>query len=137
MASNLATLVDSCVLLDVATGDARWADWSAERIAEALDAGRVVINPLIYAEVSAGYQSAEELDIFLPATDYEREALPYRAGFAAGKAFLRYRHSGGTKRSPLPDFYIGAHAAVAGYRLLTRDVSRYRNYFPKLELIVP
>jgi len=132
-----ATLVDSCVILDVATGDPRWADWSAGRIAEALDAGRVVINPLIYAEVSVGYSSVEELDDLLPAGDYQREPLPYRAGFAAGKAYLRYRRSGGGKRSPMPDFYIGAHAAVAGYRLLTRDASRYQSYFPKLELIVP
>jgi predicted nucleic acid-binding protein len=132
-----ATLVDSCVILDVATGDPRWADWSAGRIAEALDAGRVVINPLIFAEVSVGYSSVEELDDLLPAGDYQREPLPYRAGFAAGKAYLRYRRSGGGKRSPMPDFYIGAHAAVAGYRLLTRDASRYQTYFPKLELIVP
>ena len=132
-----ATLVDSCVILDVATGDPRWAQWSASRMAEALDAGRVVINPLIYVEVSVGYRSAEELDDLLPASDYEREPLPYRAGFAAGKAYLRYRRSGGGKRSPMPDFYIGAHAAVAGYRLLTRDASRYRTYFPKLELVVP
>jgi predicted nucleic acid-binding protein len=114
-----ATLVDSCVILDVATGDPRWAQWSASRMAEALDAGRVVINPLIYAEVSVGYSSVEELDDLLPAGDYQREPLPYRAGFAAGKAYLRYRRSGGGKRSPMPDFYIGAHAAVAGYRLLT------------------
>jgi predicted nucleic acid-binding protein len=110
-------------------------NWATGR--EALDAGRVVINPLIYAEVSVGYRSAEELDDLLPASDYEREPLPYRAGFAASKAYLRYRQSGGGKRSPMPDFYIGAHAAVAGYRLLTRDASRYRTYFPKLELIAP
>jgi predicted nucleic acid-binding protein len=132
-----ATLVDSCVILDVATGDANWADWSASRIAEAMDNGRVVINPIIYAEVSVGYQTAEELDELLPASDYEREPLPYRAGFAAGKAYLRYRRSGGERRSPLPDFYIGAHAALAGYRLLTRDASRFQTYFPRLELIVP
>ena len=132
-----ATLVDSCVLLDVATEDAQWADWSANRIAEAIDAGRVVINPIIYAEVSVGYQSVEELDEFLPAGDYEREPLPYRAGFAAGKAYLQYRRSGGSKRAPMPDFYIGAHAAVAGYQLLTRDSSRFLTYFPKLHLIVP
>jgi predicted nucleic acid-binding protein len=136
-AIRAATLVDSCVLLDVATGDAEWADWSAQRIAEALDSGRVVINPLVFAEVSVGYETVEELDELLPASDYEREPLPYRAGFAAGKAFLRYRRNGGDKRSPMPDFYIGAHAAVAGYRLLTRDESRFRTYFPTLELIVP
>ncbi len=132
-----ATLVDSCVILDVATGDAQWADWSANRIAEAMDTGRVVINQIIYAEISVGYETVEELDEVLPASDYEREPLPCRAGFAAGKAYLRYRRSGGDKRSPLPDFYIGAHAAIAGYRLLTRDASRYRTYFPRLELIVP
>lgn len=131
-----ATLVDSCVLLDVITGDERWADWSASQIASAMDAGRVVINPLIYAEVSVGYQTVEELEELLPAADYEREPLPFLAGFAAGKAFLRYRR-GGDKRSPMPDFYIGAHAAVTGYQLLTRDVRRYRTYFPTVDIIAP
>jgi len=125
------------VLLDVITGDERWADWSAEQIAAAMDSGRVVINPLVYAEVSVGYETVEELEELLPASDYEREPLPYVAGFAAGKAFLRYRRSGGDKRSPLPDFYIGAHAAVAGYRLLTRDDRRYRRYFPTVHIISP
>jgi len=142
VASNIAalvpaTLVDSCVLLDIITGDERWADWSAEQIALAMDAGRVVINPLIYAEVSVGYETVEEMDELLPANDYDREQLPYVAGFAAGKAFLRYRRGGGDKRSPMPDFYIGAHAAVAGYRLLTRDVSRYQTYFPNIDIIAP
>lgn len=132
-----ATLIDSCVLLDVITGDQRWADWSAAQIAAAMDTGRVVINPLIYAEVSVGYATIEELNELLPAGDYEREPLPYTAGFAAGKAFLRYRRGGGDKRSPMPDFYIGAHAAIASYRLLTRDVQRYRTYFPTLEIIAP
>jgi predicted nucleic acid-binding protein len=132
-----ATLVDSCVLLDVITDDQQWADWSAGQIAAAMDAGRVVINPLIYAEVSVGYQSIEELEERLPASDYEREPLPWVAGFAAGKAFVRYRRGGGDKRSPMPDFYIGAHAAVAGYRLLTRDVRRYRTYFPAIDIAGP
>ncbi len=130
-------MVDSCVLLDVITGDERWADWSAGQIAAAMDSGRVVINPLIFAEVSVGYETVEELDELLPASDYEREPLPFTAGFAAGKAFLQYRRSGGDKRSPMPDFYIGAHAAVAGYQLLTRDVARYRTYFPNIALIAP
>ena len=133
-AIEATTLVDSCVLLDVITGDERWADWSAGQIAAAMDSGRVVINPLIYAEISVGYDTIEELDDLLPASDYEREPLPYTAGFAAGKAFLQYRRSGGDKRSPTPDFYIGAHAAVAGYQLLTRDVARYRTYFPTIAL---
>jgi predicted nucleic acid-binding protein len=131
------TMVDSCVLLDVITGDERWADWSAGQIATAMDSGRVVINPLIYAEVSAGYETVEELDDLLPADDYEREPLPYPAGFAAGKAFLQYRRGGGDKRSPMPDFYIGAHAAVAGYQLLTRDVAPYITYFPTVTIIAP
>jgi predicted nucleic acid-binding protein len=133
-AIKATTLVDSCVLLDVITGDERWASWSAGQIAAAMDSGRVVINPLIYAEVSVGYDTIEELDDLLPASDYEREPLPYSAGFAAGKAFLQYRRGGGGKRSPTPDFYIGAHAAVAGYQLLTRDVARYRTYFPTVAL---
>ena len=142
MASNPAairpaTLIDSCVLLDVITGDEHWADWSATQIAAAFDEGRAVINPIIYAEVSVGYETVEELDELLPAADYERAPLPYLAGFAAGKAFLRYRRGGGQKRSPMPDFYIGAHAAIAGYRLLTRDVNRYRTYFPTIDIIAP
>jgi hypothetical protein len=132
-----ATLIDSCVLLDVITGDQQWADWSAAEIAAAMDTGRAVINPLIYAEVSVGYQTIEELEELLPPGDYEREPLPYLAGFAAGKAFVRYRRGGGDTRSPMPDFYIGAHAAIAGYRLLTRDVRRYRTYFPTIEIIAP
>ena len=132
-----ATLIDSCVLLDVITGDKMWADWSAAQIAAAIDRGRAVVNPLIYAEVSVGYETVEELDELLPADGYEREPLPYLAGFAAGKAFLRYRRGGGQKRSPMPDFYIGAHAAIAGYQLLTRDVSRYRTYFPTIDIIAP
>ena len=102
-----------------------------------MDGGRVVINPLIYAEVSVSYETVEELDELLPASDYEREPLPYLAGFAAGKAYVRYRRSGGGKHSPMPDFYIGAHAAVAGYRLLTRDARRYRTYFPTIDISAP
>ena len=132
-----ATLVDSCVLLDLALTDPRWAQWSAAAVAEAADAGPLVINPLIYAEVSAGYERVEDLDDVLPTSDFRREPLPYRAGFLAGKAYVRYRKADGRKRSPLPDFYIGAHAAVAGYRLLTRDAARYRTYFPRLTLIAP
>jgi predicted nucleic acid-binding protein len=132
-----ATLVDSCVLLDVITDDEQWAAWSAVEIAAAMDTGRLVINPLIYAEVSVGYETVDELEDLLPASDYEREPLPYLAGFAAGKAFVRYRRGGGGKRSPMPDFYIGAHAALAGYRLLTRDARRYRTYFPTIDIIAP
>jgi hypothetical protein len=131
------TLVDSCVLLDIATGDSRWAEWSDGNLARARDEGEVVINPLVYAEVSVGFTSIEDLERALPAEDFRRESLPYEAGFLAGKAFLAYRKRGGAETSPLPDFYIGAHAAVRSYRLLTRDVTRYRTYFPRVRLIHP
>jgi predicted nucleic acid-binding protein len=96
-----------------------------------------VINPIVYAEVSVGFDRIEDLEDAVPAGDFQRETLPYEAGFLAGKAFLAYRKRGGQKRSPLPDFYIGAHAAVRGYRLLTRDAARYRPYFPTVTLIAP
>lgn len=136
-AERPATLVDSCVLLDILTDDPAWAQWSGDALARASDAGGLVINPVIYAEVSAGFDKIEDLDDALPAADFDREPLPYEAGFLAGKAFLAYRRRGGQKRSPLPDFYIGAHAAVRGHRLLTRDTARYRTSFPSVQLITP
>jgi predicted nucleic acid-binding protein len=132
-----AVLVDSNVILDVMTEDARWFSWSAQAIERASDSARLVINPVIYAEVSIRYSQIEELDIALPKSMFDREAIPYEAAFLAGKSFLAYRRRGGTKQSPLPDFFIGAHAAVAGYRLMTRDAARYRTHFPKLSLITP
>lgn len=130
-------MVDSNVLLDVATNDPVWVDWSAATLARTADEAILVINAVIYAEVSVGFRTIEDLEDALPTGLYRREDLPYEAAFLAGKCFLRYRRAGGTKRSPLPDFYIGAHAAVAGYRLLTRDAGRYRTYFPTLELVAP
>lgn len=132
-----AVLVDSNVLLDVATDDPRWGQWSAEMLAAVADESILVINPLIYAEVSVGIESIEELNEILPPDVFRRDPLPFEAAFLAGKAFLAYRRRGGQKASPLPDFYIGAHAAIAGLRLLTRDPRRYRTYFPKLEIIAP
>lgn len=132
-----ATLIDSCVLLDIALEDRSWMAWSANALADAADLGPLVINPVIYAEVSVGYAAIEDIEAFLPATEYQREPLPYQAGFLAGKAFLTYRRNGGANRSPRPDFYIGAHAAVAGYRLLTRDKARYATYFPTVSVITP
>jgi predicted nucleic acid-binding protein len=131
------TLVDTNVLLDIATDDPKWSKWSSDALAEARDRGRVVINPIIYAEVSVGYDTVEALDRALPPTDFEREPLPFPAGFLAGKAYLLYRRRGGTRTSPLGDFYVGAHAAVSSYDLLTRDDSRYRTYFPTVHLIAP
>jgi len=121
----------------VATEDPAWADWSSSTLERLADEAVLVINALVYAEVSIGFETIEELEEALSVELYRRESLPYEAAFLAGKCFLRYRRGGGTKRSPLPDFYIGAHAAVAGYRLLTRDAGRYRSYFPKLEIIAP
>jgi hypothetical protein len=132
-----AVLVDSNVLLDVMTEDARWLPWSAGSLERAADRYRLVINPIIYAEVSVRYSRIEDLEEALPKTMFDREAVPYEAAFLAGKSFAAYRQRRGEKRSPLPDFFIGAHAAVAGYRLMTRDVARYRTYFPKLSLIAP
>lgn len=131
------TLVDSSVLLDVLTADARWAAWSEEHLARAADDGLLVINPIVYAEVSTGFDRIEDLDDAIPPSEFTREPLPYEAGFLAGKAFLVYRKRGGARRSPLGDFYIGAHAAVRHYRLLTRDAARYRTYFPSVEVISP
>ena len=132
-----AVLVDANVLLDVMTEDARWLAWSAPALERAADRYRLVINPVIYAEVSIRYSRIEDLDAALPKTMFDREAIPYEAAFLAGKSFVAYRRQGGSKRSPLPDFFIGAHAAVAGYRLMTRDAARYRTYYPKLALIAP
>jgi len=134
---NTVTLVDSSVLLDILTEDPEWAKWSQQALAQARDAGRLAINPIVYAEVSTGFDRIEDLDDAVSVRDFEREPLPYEAGFLAGKVFLAYRNRGGQRRSPLPDFYIGAHAAVRGYRLLTRDVARYRTYFPSVLLVTP
>jgi predicted nucleic acid-binding protein len=132
-----AVLVDSNVLLDVLTADPAWADWSSAAIAQASKRGDVVINSIIYAEVSVGFIGIEDIDKALPPDEFLREPIPFDAAFLAGKAFLQYRRRGGIRRSPLPDFFIGAHAAVAGYQLLTRDSVRFRSYFPKLALIAP
>lgn len=130
-------LVDSNVLIDVATDDPRWGGWSGETLERIGDDNVLAINPIIYAEVSVSFERIEDLEAALPAVHFRREPLPYEAGFLAGKAFVAYRRRGGGRTTPLPDFYIGAHAAVAGHRLLTRDARRYRTSFPSLELIAP
>jgi len=131
------TLVDSNVLLDVATEDPTWSVWSAQALAAAADQGPLVINAIIYAEVSIGFATIEELDDALPPDVFTREPLLYEAAFLAGKAFMAYRQRGGTRSVPLPDFYIGAHAAINRYHLLTRDAQRYRTYFPTVRLLTP
>jgi predicted nucleic acid-binding protein len=132
-----AFLIDSNVLLDFLTEDAEWFDWSAAMLEDVAQRGKLVLNAIIYAEVSIGFDAIEEVEEALPPEFFVREAIPLEAAFLAGKVFQRYRRRGGLKRSPLPDFYIGAHAAVAGMTLLTRDARRYRTYFPKLATIAP
>jgi predicted nucleic acid-binding protein len=133
----MAVLVDSSVLLDLMTEDARWLSWSQRALEEAADRTRLVINAIIYGEVSVRFSRIEDLETALPRDMIDREHIPYEAAFLAGKAFADYRGRGGSRTSTLPDFFIGAHAAVAGYELLTRDVARFRTYFPKLRLIAP
>lgn len=130
-------LVDSNVLLDLLEEDASWYEWSSRQLQRAADTFPLIINPIVYAEVSIGFARIEELEEALRPDVFERRPLPWEAAFLAGKCFLRYRKLGGTRRSPLPDFFIGAHAAVEGLTLLTRDASRYRTYFPTLSLIAP
>lgn len=132
-----ATLVDSNVLLDIITEDRDWSAWSERQLAEAADHGALVINPVIYAEVSVRFSSIEELDAKLPPETFIRAQLPWAAAFLAGKCFVDYRRRGGSRRAPLPDFFIGAHAAVAGLRLLTRDARRHRSHFPTLRIVAP
>jgi predicted nucleic acid-binding protein len=132
-----AILVDSNVLLDVLTDDPAWAEWSSDALARCADESVLAINPIIYAEVSIRFATIEELEGALPERFLHRLPLPWEAAFLAGKCFLAYKGRRGAKRAPLPDFYIGAHAAVSGMTLLTRDAKRYRSYFPKLRLIAP
>ena len=130
-------LVDSNVILDIVTEDAEWLDWSADALERCAESGRLVLNPIVYAEVSIGFTRIEDVEDALPHEYFTREALPWEAAFLAGRAFLRYRRRAGTRVHPLPDFYIGAHAVIAGYTLLTRDPRRYRTYFPALRIIAP
>jgi predicted nucleic acid-binding protein len=130
-------LVDSNVIIDVLTQDPSWQAWSDAALSDAADRDEVAINPIIYAEIASGFATMSDLDSHLGADVFRRLALPYEAGFVAGRAFVEYRRRGGVRASPLPDFYIGAHAAVSGFSLLTRDARRYAGYFPKVRLIAP
>ena len=129
------TLVDSNILLDLATKDPNWSEWSAAALERAGDEGVIAVNPIVYAEVSVYASSMEELNQSLE--DFEYWPLPREAGFLAGKMYGKYKRNGGTRGTPLPDLYIGAHAMVLGCRVLTRDVRRFKTYFPLLELIAP
>ena len=133
----MATLVDSNVLIDVLGPPGPWTEWSVAALREAGDADVLVINAIVYGELSVGFDTKEALDAAIPSTHIRREDLPYAAAFLAGKCFVDYRRRGGARSGVLPDLFIGAHAAVAGYRLLTRDAARYRTYFPRLAIIAP
>ncbi|WP_216847080.1 type II toxin-antitoxin system VapC family toxin [Granulicella sp. L60] len=130
-------LVDSNIILDIATNDPKWGEWSGSALSECAEQTALVINPIIYAEVSIGYTTIEALNSALPSNVYQRESLPWEAGFLAGKCFLAYRRRGGSRNTPMPDFYIGAHAAIEHLALLTRDAARFQTYFPKLEILSP
>ena len=131
----MSTLVDSNVLIDVLSEDKRWFAWSSRALAEAVEQGVLGINPIIFAEVAVGFASAAQVNAALPEDRFARLALPFAAGFLAGRAFLEYRKKGGARQAPLPDFYIGAHAEIEKRTLITRDAGRYRTYFPNVVLI--
>lgn len=131
------TLIDTNVLLDLVTDDPVWADWSIQQLDAAAIRGLLIINGVVYAELSVRFERIEDLDDTLDEAGITLEEIPRAALFLAGKAFQRYRSAGGTRSGVLPDFFIGAHAGVAGLPLLTRDVQRYRTYFPSLNLIAP
>lgn len=130
-------LFDTNVLLDIATSDPTWYPWSAGQLRIAASKGPVFINPIIYTELVPAFRSVEELDEWLDPAVFKRLPLPYALGWKTAQAYLRYRRLGGVKTTPLPDFFIGAHAEVEKLTLVTRDASRYRTYFPGVSLIAP
>jgi predicted nucleic acid-binding protein len=131
------TLIDTKVLLDIVTDDATWADWSIRQLDAASLKGPLAINDVVYAELSVRFEAIEALEAVLDEASISLAAMPRAALFLAGKAFQRYRTGGGRRTGVLPDFFIGAHAAVADLRLLTRDAQRYRSYFPTVDLVMP
>jgi len=130
-------LIDSNILLDIFTEDPVWYAWSSKTLAELFDKHSLAINPIIYAEVSIGFKKIEDLEEALPLDSFECLPLSKEIAFLAGKSFLKYKKNGGQKGATLPDFFIGAHAAILNIPLLTRDVNRYKTYFPGLTLISP
>jgi len=133
----MPVMVDSCVFLDVFSQDPRWFEWSSNALADAADAGSIVLNSVIYSEISIRFNRIEDLEALLPSSIFEYQSIPREAAFLAGKCFVEYRRRGGRRLLPLPDFFIGAHAAVARLPLITRDTKRFREYFPRLQLVHP
>ncbi|MES2683877.1 MAG: type II toxin-antitoxin system VapC family toxin [Pseudomonadota bacterium] len=130
-------LVDTNVLLDVLEDDPTWADWSVRQLRAQSQVNELCINPVIYAELSLAFESVKSLDDAIAGMALQLQELPRPALFLAGRAFVQYRRSGGARTNVLPDFFIGAHAAIRGCRILTRDARRYRNYFPTVQLLTP
>ncbi len=130
-------IVDSNIILDVFLNDLKWADWSESKLEEYSYSSSLYINSIIYSEISIGFKLIEELEAAVHKAGLQLLEIPKEALFLAGKAFLKYRRRKGSKRTPLPDFFIGAQAAVLNLDLLTRDVSRYQSYFPTVKLIAP
>ncbi|MCZ8180389.1 MAG: type II toxin-antitoxin system VapC family toxin [Rhizobium sp.] len=133
----MAVLVDTNVLVDVAVRDPKWLNWSRGQLLRLARHEPLVINPIIYSEFSVRYSDRDSVDALLPVSDFHRESLPWAAAFAAGVAFRIYRLAGGGRERVLPDFLIGAHAAIRGHKILTRDPKGYRSYFPDLDIISP
>ena len=130
-------LVDTNVLVDVLENDPEWVDWSIAQLQAQAKVHRLVINPIIYSELSLTFSTVEALDQVLHGMELQMLEIPKPALFLAGKAFVQYRRSGGVKNNVLGDFFIGAHAAVSGLPVLTRDTRRYKNYFPSVRLVAP
>ncbi len=130
-------MVDSCVLLDIFSQDSLWYEWSANAVTHAADRGNIILNPVIYSEISIRFGRIEDLEALLPPDIFEYHPIPREASFLAGKCFIQYRRGGGKKTSPLPDFFIGAHAVIDDFPLITRDPKRFRQYYPGLKLICP
>lgn len=130
-------LVDSCVLLDLFTDDEKWADWSEETLEKYSQTNTLYINSIIYTEVSIGFDRVEDVESAIDSLGIKVLELPREALFLTGKAYLNYRKNKGTKTSPLPDFFIGAHASVSQFGLVTRDMAKYKTYFPQVKLIHP
>jgi predicted nucleic acid-binding protein len=133
----MSILVDSCVILDIITEDPKWMEWSSLTLEKHANRNQLIINPIIYAEISIGYQKIEEVENRISPEIFKRASIPWEAAFLAGKAFLKYRKSGGHRSLPLPDFFIGAHAMIENLPLLTRDTKRLTYYYPKIKLIAP
>jgi len=133
----MPVMLDSCVYLDIFTRDKHWYAWSSEALSSAANKGTIVINPIIYAEISIRFERIEELEQVLPPDVFDYRPISREAAFLAGKIFLKYRTRGGAKIFPLPDFFIGAHAAIENLLLITRDAKRFKTYFPCLNILSP